>query len=123
MTVIFNFRDHAVHLLVKHGADVNSWDSEHCGLDNLTIASRRQSPDLARLLIKAGHHIPQIDRNVPLSEATANYLHYSSINPLNLSDLCRITIRSMSKQTTMHKFLSFLPLPKSLIRFLMFEDE
>ncbi|RVE42749.1 hypothetical protein evm_012610 [Chilo suppressalis] len=57
-------KDCAAVLLIRHGADVNVCDLQSCGLDNLSIAGRRRSPDLARLLIKAGHCLPMLEAGV-----------------------------------------------------------
>lgn len=119
------FRDHAALLLIRYGADVNACDLRSCGLDNLTIASRRRSSDLACILIKAGHYlpIPEKDAIVPKPGSTALWLYCACREPLSLADLCRIKIRYMCKNMILFTFITCLPLPKSLKRFLMMEDE
>ncbi|XP_060810922.1 serine/threonine-protein phosphatase 6 regulatory ankyrin repeat subunit C isoform X2 [Amyelois transitella] len=118
-------KDHAAVLLIRHGADVNACDLHSCGLDNLSIASRRQTSDLASMLIKAGHctTIPDYAAIIPKPGTTTNWLYHVSKNPLELADLCRIKIRSVCRNKTMHSYIALLPLPKSLKMFLMMDGE
>ncbi|CAH2104638.1 unnamed protein product [Euphydryas editha] len=118
-------KDDAAVLLIRHGADVNACDLHSRGLDNLSIASRRRTINLARLLIKAGHHIPIPDANssVPKQDTTLNWLYYTCKEPLSLLDICRIRIRSYCGNMVMYHYINALHLPKSLKRFLMLENE
>jgi hypothetical protein len=118
------FRDNAALLLIRHGADVNICDLLSCGLDNLSIASRRRTSDLARILIKAGHYLPPLEPgSVPKPDSTMHWLYCVCKEPLSLSDLCRIKIRYMCKCRILISYIWSLPLPKSLKKFLMMEDE
>ncbi|CAG9784426.1 unnamed protein product [Diatraea saccharalis] len=117
-------KDIAAVLLIRHGADVNICDLQSCGLDNLSIASRRRSPDLACILIKAGHYLQFPETGVvPKPGSSVYWLYCASRDPLSLSDLCRIRIRHMHTHKTMFSYIYSLPLPVSLKRFLMLEDE
>lgn len=112
-------------LQIRYGANVNACDLHSCGLDNLSIASRRRSNSLARMLLKAGHHVafPEPSTLVPKAGTAAHWLYYASRGPLSLSDYCRIRIRSLSKKKILFQYISSLPLPTTLKRFLMMEDE
>lgn len=125
LTKIVFFRDHAAVLLIRYGADVNTCDLHSCGLDNMSIASRRRSCNLASMLLKAGHYVSVPDPNatVPKPGSTASWLYNACKQPLALSDLCRIKIRSIRQGIVLFRFISSLPLPKSLKGFLMMEDE
>lgn len=119
-------RDNAAVLLIRHGADVNVCD-QSCGLDNLSIASRRCSPYLACILIKAGHYVPKNEEVVaPLpmyrSANSLYWLYCAAKEPLNLSDICRIKIRNVCKHGSLFSYIFSLPLPTSLKRFLMMEE-
>ncbi|KAM3964727.1 uncharacterized protein ACR2FA_001117 [Aphomia sociella] len=117
-------RDHAAVLLIRHGADVNACDLHSCGLDNLSIASRKRSPNLACMLLKAGHcTIPDPTTTVPKPGSTGYWLYNAMRQPLNLSDLCRIKIRYKCRNMTLFSYIECLPLPKSLKKYLMMEDE
>lgn len=120
-------KDPAAVLLIRYGADVNACDLHACGLDNLSIASRRRSNSLALMLLRAGHYIvmPDKDTSTSASDYTKCWLYNVCREPLTLSDLCRIRIRYLgqSTSTTLYRFISSLPLPKSLKRYLMMEDE
>ncbi|KAJ8729440.1 hypothetical protein PYW08_001021 [Mythimna loreyi] len=120
-------KDHAAILLIRYGADVNTCDLHSCGLDNLSIASRRRSCSLASMLLKAGHYVSVTNQgaSVPKPGCTAHWLHHACKQPLSLSDLCRIKIRCISASTgkTLYRFVASLPLPKSLKGYLMMEDE
>ncbi|XP_061729376.1 ankyrin-2-like [Cydia pomonella] len=118
-------KDHAAVLQIRYGANVNACDLHSCGLDNLSIASRRRSNNLARMLIKAGHHIttPDPTSAVPKQGTTAHWLYHTSRQPHSLSDICRMQIRSMAMKKILFQYISTLPLPTSLRRFLMMEDE
>nr|XP_026487633.1 ankyrin-3-like [Vanessa tameamea] len=118
-------RDCAASLLIRHGADVNGCDLRICGLDNLSIASRRRTSKIANLLIKAGHHIPVSDPNSPIPNpnTTLHWLYYMCREPLSLLDICRIRIRNCCENMPMHRYISSLYLPNSLKRFLMLEGE
>ncbi|XP_026757186.2 ankyrin-3 [Galleria mellonella] len=117
-------RDHAAMLLIRHGVDVNACDLRSCGLDNLSIASRKISPNLACMLLRAGH-CTTLDpiAMVPKSGSAAYWLYYASKQPLNLTDLCRIKIRHTCRNMRLFSYIENLPLPKSLKRFLKMEDE
>ncbi|XP_049869319.1 ankyrin-3 [Pectinophora gossypiella] len=117
--------DAAAMLLIRYGADVNSCDLHSCGLDNLSIASRRSTCNLASMLLKAGHYvaIPEPNSPIPKPGTTMNWLHYVSKQPLSLSDLCRIKIRFIGRNMILSRYIQSLPLPKSLKRYLMMEDE
>ncbi|KAJ2953624.1 hypothetical protein O0L34_g1228 [Tuta absoluta] len=118
--------DDATVLLIRYGADVNLCGDLHsCGLDNLSIASRRCTSNLASMLMKAGHYCPPSDPKaaVPDSGSAARWLHYASKQPLSLSDLCRIKIRHIGRKRSLFRYVSSLPLPISLKRYLMMEDE
>lgn len=119
------FRDYAAVFLIRYGADVNACDLHSCGLDNLSIASRRESYHLASMLIKAGHYINNAESGdaIPKSGSTANWLLNACKEPLSLSDLCRIRIRRRCHNANLVTYISRLPLPKTLKRFLMMEDE
>ncbi|XP_041976210.1 ankyrin-3-like [Aricia agestis] len=118
-------RNHAAVLLIRHGADVNSCDVSSCGLDNLSIACQKRSSHLASILLKAGHHLPHLDANVStLKQGTPKYVEYYICKQgLSLFDLCRIKIRNMCKNIPLFSYVNSLPLPKSLMRLLMLEDE
>ncbi|XP_028043180.1 putative ankyrin repeat protein RF_0381 isoform X3 [Bombyx mandarina] len=117
-------KDHAAVLLIRYGADVNTCDLHSCGLDNLSIASRRETHVLARMLLKAGHYvIPQDPSITTKSTCTTNWVQQTCKQPLTLSDYCRITIRRMCKSNKLFRFVATLPLPRGLKRFLMMEDE
>lgn len=109
--------------LIRYGADVNASDLNSCGLDNLSIACRRRNFALVRILWKAGHYIVKPDITVPTTPSWANWLSYATKHPLSLSDLSRIKIRSLNKSKNLLFYIESLPLPKSLRRFLMMEDE
>ncbi|CAG5022018.1 unnamed protein product [Parnassius apollo] len=117
-------KDYAAVALIRYGADVNACDLHSCGLDNLSIASRRESHHLASMLIKAGHYISIQDPSdvPPTFRSTANWLLKACKEPLSLSDLCRIKIRRTCNANLV-AYISRLPLPKSLKRFLMMDDE
>uniref|UniRef100_A0A2A4K1M0 SOCS box domain-containing protein n=1 Tax=Heliothis virescens TaxID=7102 RepID=A0A2A4K1M0_HELVI len=119
-------KDHAAVLLIRYGADVNTCDLHSCGLDNLSIASRRRSCSLASMLLKAGHYVtvPDQGATVPKPGCTAYWLYHACKQPLSLSDLCRIKIRRVcsSSGVTLFRSIASLPLPKSLKRYLMMED-
>lgn len=110
-------------LLIRHGADVNACDLHSCGLDNLSIASRRRSTHLANLLLKAGHHISQPDANCTPKCGTSMWLYNVCRQPRSLLDICRIRIRKLCGNRPLYCYVNYLPLPKSLKRFLMLEDE
>ncbi|KPI93808.1 Ankyrin-2 [Papilio xuthus] len=119
-------KDFAAVLLIRYGAGVNACDLHSCGLDNLSIASRRKSYRLASMLIKAGHHMTAPESgsvNNPKSGNTAKWVLNACKEPLCLSDICRIKIRRLCRNSNLRAFVSGLPLPKSLKRFLMMEDE
>lgn len=80
---------------------------------------------LASMLLKAGHYVTAPDPNsvVPRPGTTAHWVYHASRQPLALSDLCRIKIRSTCGQKILFQYIASLPLPKSLKRFLMMEDE
>ncbi|KAL4708105.1 hypothetical protein ACJJTC_009884 [Scirpophaga incertulas] len=117
-------KDDAAMLLVQHGANVNVCDFQYCELDNLSIASRRRTANLARILVKAGHSLPPLENDaVPAFGTTSYWLYCAARQPLALSDLCRITVRHMCRNKSLLHFIYHLPLPQSLKRFLMMEDE
>lgn len=118
-------RDHAAILLIRYGADVNACDIRSPGLDNLSMASRRNSRTLARMLLKAGHILPKTEKGTiaPTSENTATWVHHVCKHPFDLADICRIKIRSMKENKCLFNYIASLPLPMSLKRFLMMEDE
>lgn len=124
---LFNFisRDDAAMLLIRYGADVNACDLHSCGLDNLSIASRRRSPRLAEMLLKAGHYLSVTEHcgTYNRGDTTANWLFRMSKQPLRLVDACRIKIRTLHKNTSLFHYVDSLPLPKSLKRFLMMEGD
>ncbi|VVD04769.1 unnamed protein product [Leptidea sinapis] len=118
--------DHVAVSLIRHGADVNFCDLQSCGLDNLSIVSRRPSNKLAHLLIKAGHYLPSPDNRTSQHKkgTTAHWLHQVICKePLNLLDLCRIKIRMLCHSKPLYSYVSQLPLPKCLKSFLMFQHE
>ncbi|XP_075992285.1 uncharacterized protein LOC142987424 [Anticarsia gemmatalis] len=118
-------KDNAAVLLIRYGSDVNTGDLHSCGLDNLSIASRRRSYSLASMLLKAGHYVTAPDSYdaCPEADCTAKWLYNACRQPLNLTDLCRIKIRSLGNNKILYRFISSLPLPKSLKGFLMMENE
>ncbi|KAG7311524.1 hypothetical protein JYU34_002570 [Plutella xylostella] len=117
-------KDHAARLLIQYGADVNACDLLACGLDNLTIV-RRRSPALADMLLKAGHAAPPPDPHAPPPRpgSAAHWLYHACRQPLALADICRIKIRNMTDRKQLFDYITLLPLPKSLHRFLMMKDE
>ncbi|XP_050675784.1 ankyrin-3-like isoform X2 [Leptidea sinapis] len=118
--------DHVAVSLIRHGADVNFCDLQSCGLDNLSIVSRRPSNKLAHLLIKAGHYLPSPDNRTSQHKkgTTAHWLHQVICKePLNLLDLCRLKIRMLCHSKPLYSYVSQLPLPKCLKSFLMFQHE
>ncbi|XP_028162782.1 ankyrin-1-like [Ostrinia furnacalis] len=120
-------RDYAALLLIRHGADVNCCDVRKCGLDNLSIASRRRNADLVNLLIRAGHYLPypEIYEQSPKPGSTAEWLQAISLTkqPLSLTDLCRIQIRRSCQNMGLFTSVNRLPLPTTLKRFLTMQDE
>ncbi|OWR42419.1 putative ankyrin repeat-containing protein [Danaus plexippus plexippus] len=118
-------KDHAAILLIRHGVDVNACDLHSCGLDNLTIASKRRSNKLANMLLKAGHqtHIYSKNAPTPKTGTTSDWLHQVCKQPNLLLDLCRIKIRQLCKNRPLYSYVSSLPLPKRLKIFLMMESE
>ncbi|CAH2243410.1 jg9327 [Pararge aegeria aegeria] len=118
-------KDFAAVLLIRHGCDVNACDLHSCGLDNLSIASRRRSISLASMLLKAGHYFPIPDPNnsIPKEGTTKNWLYHICKHPPSLFDICRITIRRFCKKRPLFSYVHSLPLPKSLKGLLMLEDE
>ncbi|KAJ0181839.1 hypothetical protein K1T71_002561 [Dendrolimus kikuchii] len=118
-------KDDAAILLIRYGADVNACDLHSCGLDNLSIASRRRSRNLARMLLKAGHYLSVFDQCAShhKRDTNASWLFHISKQPLSLTDICRIKIRTINKNTILFHYIESLPLPKSLKRFLMMEGE
>lgn len=109
--------------LIRYGADINASDLNSCGLDNLSIACRRRTFTLVRMLWKAGHYIVKPDILVPTTPSWINWLSNATKHPLSLSDLCRIKIRSLNRNKNLLFYVESLPLPRSLKRFLMMEDE
>lgn len=109
--------------LIRYGADVNASDLNSCGLDNLSIACRRRNFPLVRMLWKAGHYFVKPDVVVTTAPSWVNWLSYATKQPHNLSDICRIKIRSLNRNKNLLNYTESLPLPKSLKRFLMMEDE
>lgn len=118
-------KDHAAVMLIRYGADVNACDLHSCGLDNMSIASRRRSFTLASMLLKAGHYVtaPEPSATVPKQGSTLYLLHHACRQPYRLIDLCRMKIRCLGKNRVLFHFISSLPIPKSLKGFLMMEDE
>ncbi|XP_072936576.1 uncharacterized protein [Epargyreus clarus] len=117
-------RDHAAMMLIRHGANVNAGDLHSRGIDNLSIASKRRTPNLASMLLKAGHCPLMSDATIVLKpESTALWVFNACRNPLRLADLCRIRIRLLCKNKPMFAHIDALPLPSSLKKFLMMEDE
>lgn len=119
------FRYTAAVFLIRYGADVNQFKIN--GLsnqNNLSIACNRENSYLATMLIKAGHSVPVWGPNLLIPEPSRRVLYHFSKEPLSLSDLCRIKIRSSSPKTiTLIRYVSSLPLPKSIKRYLMMDDE
>ncbi|XP_068620849.1 ankyrin repeat domain-containing protein 50 [Battus philenor] len=118
-------KDYAAVLLIKYGADVNAYDLNSCGLDNLSIAIRRESLELVHMLIKAGHYIPTPNSRdkVPKPMYMVKWLLNVCKEPLTLSDICRISIRRTCRNSNLVTYISRLPLPKRLKSFLIMEDE
>ncbi|XP_045532457.1 ankyrin-3-like [Pieris brassicae] len=117
-------KDNAAILLIRHGADVNTIDFQSCGLDNLSMVKRRATNHLARLLLKAGHYRPELEQCcIQNKDTTAYWLHQICKEPFSLLDICRIQIRLLCRQKPLHQCIPSLPIPISLQRFLMFEDE
>lgn len=108
-------------MLIRHGADVNAYDKNFFGLDNLSVACARRSSHLANILIKAGHRklIPKHSSQ----EADLIWLQSVCKASLSLFDLCRIRIRNFCKEGQLFDFIDALPLPNSIKRLLKLEDE
>lgn len=101
------FRDKVAELLIKHGADVNLCSLQHCVVDNLSLALKRGSLGLARLLVLAGAPPPPSWGR----------------SPRPLSHLARLTLRTALQPAPLFKSVQRLPLPTPLKGFLMLEDE
>ncbi|XP_050361649.1 serine/threonine-protein phosphatase 6 regulatory ankyrin repeat subunit B [Nymphalis io] len=116
--------DCAAALLIRHGADVNACNLRICGLNNLEVACKKRTINLANLLIKAGHRIPVHEPYTPMPDpnSTLHFLYTTCLEPLSLFDICRIRIRNRCGNMPLHRYIDALCLPKSLKRCLMLED-
>lgn len=120
------FRDGAAVLLIRYGADVNKCQLKLKSLKNINVAKNRKSYGLASILLKAGHYVPfRPNEPEPRPSTVAHWLYHAIRNPLSLTDLCRIKIRSVGVKTTkkLYNYIHSLPIPKSLKEYLLMVDE
>lgn len=116
---INNKFDDAAAILIRHGADVNRLHSFHINLFFCVV--NRGNRFLSELFIYAGYKVCNII--VPCEPTTPleKWIAYIKINPLRLSDLCRINVRTRFKSKVYEK-VSALDLPSAIKTFLKLED-
>lgn len=115
----------AACLLVKYGADVNLRE-DRAYIDNLSLAKKHGNLELVKMIVYAGFtlenalfDVRHIQKRNGEDEAHDFLLEvYSS--PLNLRELCRVTIRKYLGKKLMGKICQ-LPLPKMLQQYLALE--
>ncbi|KAG5892950.1 hypothetical protein JTB14_015001 [Gonioctena quinquepunctata] len=115
----------AAFALVQHGADVNLRD-ERAYVDNLSLAKRHGDIDLVKLLVYGGFRLsemtwdPRALRTQP-SDPACDFLINVKTNPLNLREICRISIRKRIGAKELLTRISTLPLPPVLHKYLSLE--
>nr|XP_023016292.1 uncharacterized protein LOC111505674 [Leptinotarsa decemlineata] len=123
-SIILENRSAAV-ALIQHGADVNVRD-ERAYVDNLSLAKRHGNLDLVRIIVYSGFRMsemiwdPRALRSRS-SDPTCDFLVHVKTNPLNLRELCRISIRKRIGTKELLERISTLPLPPILLRYLTLE--
>lgn len=112
----------AACLLVKHGADVNLKE-EHAYIDNLSLAKKQGNLQLVKMIIYAGFKresallYGKSSRFTRAEQEADNFLLDIWSSPLNLRELCRVTIRKYLGKQLINKIWQ-LPLPSMLQQYL-----
>lgn len=112
----------AACLLVKHGADVNLRE-ERAYIDNLSLAKKHGDLELVRMIVYAGFNFGNMLfdvrslRNKSGDDEAHEFLMGAWSSPLNLRELCRVTIRRSMGKRLMSKICQ-LPLPKMIQQYL-----
>lgn len=111
-------------VLIKYGVDINLRD-EHAYFDNLSLAKKHGNLDLVRLMVHAGFNVNNMLFEVKSLKSCGDdlvydYLIYIKTNPLNLRELCRITIRKALGKNLMAK-ITQLPLPSIMLKYLQLD--
>lgn len=115
----------AACLLVKHGADVNLRE-ERAYIDNLSLAKKHGNLELVKMIVYAGFSFENILfdikslRNKSGEDEAHDFLMSVWSSPLNLRELCRVTIRKALGKHLLSKF-SYLPLPRMMQQYLALE--
>lgn len=112
-------------MLVKHGADVNLRE-ERAYIDNLSLAKKHGNLELVKMIVYAGFNLENALFDVRFSRKKSgedeahDFLIGVWSSPLNLRELCRVTIRRSLGTQLMNK-ICLLPLPKMMQQYLALE--
>jgi hypothetical protein len=108
---------------------VNLCDVGACVVDNLCLARNRNNFHLAQMLVYAGFDLQHCTPDLqPPSKSTSlsldnleDWLTYMKFNPMRLSELCRLVIRTQLGERVYEKITS-LYLPLTLKKYVLLED-
>lgn len=122
-------KDRAASLLIRHGTDVNLCDVEACVVDNLCLARKRNNFHLAQMIVYAGFDLQRCtpDLQPPSKSASLSldnlrdWLIYMKFNPMRLTELCRLVIRTQLGERVYEKITSSY-LPLTLKKYVLLED-
>ena len=122
-------KDKAAGLLIRHGSDVNLCDMDACVVDNLCLARKRHNFPLARMLVSAGFDLQHCTPDIlPPSNPDAlqmdnlrDWLTYMKFNPMRLTELCRLVIRTELGEDVFDK-IKESHLPVTLKKYVLLED-
>lgn len=117
--------------LIRNGADANLGNVFTCNIDNLCLAHRKNHFRTVQLLVHSGFELrltpwleilpPYIHHNYYSFNSIRGWLIYMKMNPMKLSELCRITIRRSMQENIIPK-VNKLHTPMPIKNYLLFRN-
>lgn len=119
-------KDHAIIMLIQHGADVNLLQQHTPVVSEAYLKKRPSRWIIAQLMVFAGLNLWQCNEDISLDvkypeDSAAAWIASMKFNPMSLSSLCRLKFRLHHGENLYQAVLNS-GLPPRLRKFIMLED-